>query len=387
MISIYCHTCIRLICLVYSQSITNAHNQVKRLLKNDEVLNGVQVNFEKEIGRGSYAAVYEAEWKCLSCVVKVFHSTIVPNQSAINWKHHEREIQILQDIRHPNIIQLLGFVFDPVSNVLSIVMERMDSTLTAVLGNHSPLPFDLQVGILHDVAVGLNFLHSHTKPIIHRDLSSNNILLTVHLVAKISDLGLAKHLMSTETETGSNAAVGTQEYMPPEVLGTIPPQISPKTDIFSFGVILLQVATGKYPEVTGTINADAEIDRRKDHITMLENSNPLHPLCLQCLHNDSCERPSAKVLCDSLGRLSSPRESVICVRKELDMTKQSKEKLAHLYAKTQFQQNTNEISMITLKKDAKNLQEKLNEQVAIKVVIAKHICTDYCSNPRFYMLF
>ena len=348
---------------VYSQSITNVHNQVKRLLKNDEVLNGAQVNFEKEIGRGSYAAVYEAEWKCLPCVVKVFHDSIVPNQSAINWKHHEREIQILQDIRHPNIIQLLGFVLDPVSNVLSIVMERMDSTLTSVLSNHSPLPFDLQVGILHNVAVGLNFLHSHTKPIIHRDLSSNNVLLTIHLVAKISDLGLAKHVKSTETETGSNAALGTPEYMPPEVLGTIPPQISPKTDIFSFGVILLQVATGKYPEVTGTINADTEIDRRKHHISMLETSNPFHPLCLQCLQNSSCERPSAKVLCDSLSQLSTPRESVICLRKELDTIKQSKENLKHLYAKTQFHQNENEIAMMTLRKNAKSLQEKLSEQV------------------------
>ena len=265
------------------------------------------------------------------------------------------------------------------SNVLSIVMERMDSTLTAVLGNHSPLPFDLQVGILHDVAVGLNFLHSHTKPIIHRDLSSNNILLTVHLVAKISDLGLAKHLMSAEIETGSNAAFGTQEYMPPEVLGTIPPQISPKTDVFSFGVILLQVATGKYPEVTGTINADAEIDRRKDHITMLENSNPLHPLCLQCLQNNSCERPSAKVLCDTLSQLNTPRESVICVRKELDMTKQSKENLKHLYAKTQFNQNKNEIAMITLKKDVQNLQEKLSEQVLLSYIVENSDCKTLCT--------
>ena len=326
-------------------------------------MNGVQVNFEKEIGRGSYAVVYEAEWKCLSCVVKVFHDSIVPNQSAINWKHHEREIQILKDVRHPNIIQLLGFVLDPVSNVLSIVMERMDSTLTSVLSHHSPLPFDLQVGILHDVAVGLNFLHSHTKPIIHRDLSSNNILLTTHLVAKISDLGLAKHLKSTEIETGSNAAFGTQEYMPPEVLGTRPPQISPKTDIFSFGVVLLQVATGKYPEVMGTINADTEIDRRKHHISLLENDNPLHPLSLQCLQNSSCERPSAKVLCDSLSQLCTPTESVVCVRKELDKTKESKEKLKDLYAKTQFHHNENEIAMIALKRNVKNLQEKLHEQV------------------------
>lgn len=293
-------------------------------------------------------------------MVKVFHDNIFPNQPEIIWKHHEREIQILQDIRHPNIIQLLGFVLDPGSNILSIVMERMDSTLTAVLNDHFPLPFDLQVGVLHDVAVGLNFLHTNTKPIIHRDLSSNNILLTAHLVAKISDLGLAKHLKSTETETGSIAAFGTQEYMPPEVLGTIPPQISPKTDIFSFGVIILQIATGKYPEVTGTINADTEIDRRKHHISMLENSNPLQPLSLQCLQNDSCERPSAKALCDSLSQLYIPKELVISLRKERDMMKQSKEDLKHLSAETQFSQSRHEIAM---NRELRH-QENLDQQVS-----------------------
>jgi len=352
--------------LVYSQSVANVHNQVKRLLRNDKVLNGVEVNFEKEIGRGSYAVVYEAEWKCLSCVVKVFHNTVIPSQSAIYWKHHEREIQILQNIRHPNIIQLLGFVLDPESNVLSIVMERMDSTLTSVLNAHSPLPFDLQVGILHDVAVGLNFLHSHTKPIIHRDLSSNNILLTTNLVAKISDLGLAKHVKSPEMETGSNDAFGTQEYTPPEVLGTVPPQISTKTDIFSFGVILLQVATGKYPEVTGAINADTEIDRRKQHIAMIEKSNPLYTFLLQCLQNKSCERPSAKDLCESLSQHCTPRESLLSLRKERDAIRKSKEGLKHFYAKTQFDLSKSEI-IISLKRNENILQEKVKEQVCINV--------------------
>jgi len=321
-------------------------------------LKGVHVNFEKEVGRGSYAVVYEAEWECLSCVVKVFHHAIIPNQSAINWKHHEREIQILQNIRHPNIIQLLGFVLDPASNVLSIVMERMDSTLTSVLNDHSPLPLDLQVGILHDVAIGLNFLHSHTKPIIHRDLSSNNILLTTNLVAKISDLGLAKHLQSTKVETGSNATLGTQEYMPPEVLGTVPPQISPKTDIFSFGVISLQVATGKYPKVTGTINADTEIDRRRHHIAMLKDNNPLYPLILQCLQNKSYERPSAKVLCKCLSQLCVPKEM-----KERDIIMQSNQEPKNLYAKMKSDKNETEVVM---KKDVNHSQETLNTQVSMQ---------------------
>ena len=104
-----------------------AHKQVKQLLKQDELLQGVEVNFNKEVGRGCYAAVYEAEWRGLSCVVKVFHDIIVPNKSAINWKQHKREVQIMQNIRHPNIVQLLGFVMEPVSNILSIACDGTDA--------------------------------------------------------------------------------------------------------------------------------------------------------------------------------------------------------------------------------------------------------------------
>ena len=276
----------------------------------------MEVNFSNEIGRGCYAAVYEAEWRGLSCVVKVFHDKIVPNKSSINWKQHKREVQIMQSIRHPNIVQLLGFVADPISNILSIVMERMHDTLSKTLEKYAILPFDIQSNILHDVAVGLNFLHSHASPIIHRDLCCNNILLTTALVAKISDLGLAKHAKSVEMEEGSTTGFGTQAYMPPEVLGIIPPQFSPKTDIFSFGVVTLQVATGKYPEVTGAINADTETDRRYHHISLLNDDNPLQSLIVQCLHNESSKRPSAQFLCKALRKFTTEKESTMEFRKK-----------------------------------------------------------------------
>ena len=85
-------------------------------------------------------------------------------------------------------------------------MERLDTNLritTLIEEHYSLLSFDMQVCIIHDVAVGFNFLHA--EPIIHRDLYSNNILRTEHLVAKISDLGLAKHIKPDEQQAGSFA--------------------------------------------------------------------------------------------------------------------------------------------------------------------------------------
>jgi len=285
------------------------------LLKENEVLEGVNVNFNKELGKGSYAAVYQAEWRGLSCVVKVFHAIIFPNYPADTWKQLAREIELLQHIRHPNIVQLLGFMSETKSKIPSIVMERLDTNLTMLVKEHHPLlSFDIQAGILHDVAVGLNFLHGHKEPIIHRDLSSNNILLTDHLVAKISDLGLAKHIKSAEQQTCSFTGFGTLDYMPPEVLGQRPPHISPKTDIFSFGVVMLQIVVGKPPDVKGRLNTDAETDRRKHHIDLLSENNLLCPLVLQCLSNSS-NHPTAIVLCETLKNFGVTRKSTLRLTK------------------------------------------------------------------------
>ena len=265
--------------------------------------------FTKELGRSSYAIVYKAEWRGLSCVAKVFHDVLFPDTATTTWKQLAREIELLKCIHHPNIVQLLGFI---PSRIPSIVMERLDTNLTKLVEkHHSLLSFDMQVCILQDVAVGLNFLHNHKDPIIHRDLSSNNILLTEHLVAKISDLGLAKHIKSGKQQIGSSASFGAQFYMPPEVLGQTPPQISPKTDVFSFGVVMLQVTTGSQPDVKGILNVDAEADRRKHHLDQLSKDSVFHPLILQCLSNKSENRPTAFALCEAFRKLGVVRKSTI----------------------------------------------------------------------------
>ena len=79
------------------------HEQVSQLLKENEILEGVNVNFNKELGRGCYATVYQAEWRGLTCACKVFHTVIFPSYPAETWKQLAREIELLQH----NIIQIL----------------------------------------------------------------------------------------------------------------------------------------------------------------------------------------------------------------------------------------------------------------------------------------
>ena len=286
----------------------------------------------------------------MSCVAKVFHDNIFPNRPADTWKQLAREIELLQNIRHPNIVQLLGFIPETQSKIPSIVMERLDTNLTKLIEeHHSLLSFDMQVCILHDVAVGLSFLHGHKEPIVHRDLSSNNILLTDHLVAKISDLGLAKHIKSPEQQAGSSTGFGTQDYMPPEVLGQKPPQISPKTDVFSFGVVMLQIAVGKPPDVKGVLNVDAEEDRRKHQIDVLSKNNLFHPLILQCLSR-AIHRPNAIALCKAFKEFGAVRNST------LKLTKTFQEEKVELMKHLQLQRE----SMV---QNMQNVQEQLQQKI------------------------
>ena len=330
-------------------------SQVTKLLKENKslLLEGVNTNFNKELGRGSYAAVYQAEWEGLSCVTKVFHAAIFPNYPTSTWKQLGREIELLRCIRHPNIVRLLGFILDTRSNIPSIVMERLHTNLTTVVEkHHCLLSFDAQVCILHDVAVGLDFLHGHTEPIVHRDLSSNNILLTENLFAKIGDLGLAKHIKSAEQEAGSSAGFGTQDYMPPEVLGQKPPQISPKTDVFSFGVVTLQVATGKSPDVRGKLNIDPEIERRKHHLDTL-NENKFYGLVLQCL-GKSNDRPTAVLLCENLKKFGVDRKSTVALTNTFQEENVELKKQPQVF---HSQQRGNDVQNI------QNIQEQLQRGV------------------------
>ena len=339
---------------------SSGRSQVIGLLKENEILEGVNINFSKELGRGSYAVVYEAEWRGLSCVAKVFHEIIFPNRPVNTWKQLAREIELLQNVRHPNIVQLLGFTPETQSKVPSIVMECLDTNLTKLIEEHYPLlSFDMQVCILHDVAVGLSFLHGHKEPIVHRDLSSNNILITDHLVAKISDLGLAKHIKSAEQQAGSSTGFGTQDYMPPEVLGQKPPQISSKTDVFSFGVIMLQIAIGKAPDVKGLLNVDAEEDRRKHQLDLLSKNSLFRPLVLQCL-SKIIHRPNAITLCEALKKFGAVRNSTLKLTKTYQEEKNELTKQLQLQRDSDVQnlQNTQE----QLQQKIIDLETKLDEE-------------------------
>ena len=263
--------------------------------------------------------------KCdqLPCAAKVLHPTILdPNDPGAGkiMQRFKQECLILGNIRHPNIVQYLGITRDPESRLPVLLMEVLDENLTKVL-EHSqwPLAYYVQVNICHDVALAVAYLHSND--IIHRDLSSNNVLIMAKSRAKVTDFGISKLASAAPSMTPLTMCPGTQAYMPPEALDE-PPMYTKKLDCFSEGVIMIQICTQLWPEPgprtktvqdsrspTGRMQMPIlEPERRKNHIELINPSHGLLQIATDCLRYQENERPSSEELCQRLAGLKETRE-------------------------------------------------------------------------------
>jgi len=184
-----------------------------------------------------------------------------------------------------------------------IVMEKMQFSLRELVEKDSTnITWNEKLSIVNDVCNGLEYLHSRNPPIIHRDLTPNNILLCYHLRAKITDLGVAKVMQTTDTTNTLTQAPGTQDFMPPESL-TNKPVYGLPLDIFSFGGVMLYICIQQWPELAPLINFDpdtgkrivlTELQRRQQYLDkMVGVYTVIKPLVLSCLDDNPKNRPSA----------------------------------------------------------------------------------------------
>ena len=273
------------------------------------------------LGVGSYGAVYRALCDELPCAAKIIHPTLFETHDPGTQKIMERfeqECQFLSSVRHPHIVQYVGVSRDPDSGLPVLLMELMDSSLTQFLEkSKESLPYHIQVDLCHDIALALT--HLHANGIIHRDLSSNNVLLIgPGNRAKVTDFGMSKLADANHRMTPMTMCPGTQAYMPPEALDD-PPVYTDKLDCFSFGVLDIQILTRQFPDMTKrfkTIEIDdprfptgqikvpvPEVERHQSHIEQVDPAHPLLPVALDCLKDREKERPSAQELCHCLAAL------------------------------------------------------------------------------------
>ena len=213
-----------------------------------------------ELGRGAYGKVFTVDYLGLPCAAKEIHSLLIDGVSPEDKKAIKdgfiRECYHSSLIRHPNIVQFMGIYYAKPSDLRTdlpiMVMELMDTSLTSFIEkNQSKIAMKTKLSILHDVSLGLSYLHGRRPAVIHRDLSSNNILLSGrgNLVAKISDLGTAKMIRADSKQTKSRLTTnpGTLHFMPPEALDEEDPIYGTPVDVFSFGGIALHLFSEKWP--------------------------------------------------------------------------------------------------------------------------------------------
>ena len=281
----------------------------------------VRIIKTSSLGVGSYGAVYRALCDELPCAAKILHPTLFETNDPGTRKIMERfeqECQFLSGVRHPHIVQYLGVSRDPESGLPVLLMELMDSSLTRFLEqSEKPLPFHTQVDICHGIALALAYLHSNG--IVHRDLSSNNVLLIgPGNRAKVTDFGMSRLANTNPSMTPMTMCPGTLAYMPPEALKE-PPVYSKKLDCFSFGVLGVQIIIRQFPDPSvrfrtiditdpripsGTVDVPVpEVERRRSHIDLVDPAHLLLPVVLDCLKDADRERPSAQELCNRLAAL------------------------------------------------------------------------------------
>ncbi|XP_069572672.1 interleukin-1 receptor-associated kinase 1 [Brachyistius frenatus] len=207
-----------------------------------------------QVGEGGFGVVYRACLKNTDCAVKR-----LKQDSVLDWtvlkQSFKTEVEKLSKFRHPNIVDLLGF--SEGGGSMCLIYSYMDNrSLEDQLHNECVfLSWSQRVGIVEGTSTALQFLHSPPKsetPLIHGDVKSSNILLDRHLVAKLSDFGLARFVSlrqagqstSQTTSVGRTETVrGTVAYLPDEYVRN--GELGPAVDVYSFGVVLLEVLTGR----------------------------------------------------------------------------------------------------------------------------------------------
>lgn len=288
----------------------------------------VNILKDEVLGTGAYGTVYRAKCDDLLCAAKCLHQAIL-YQSGLQAEYSgspvsrfEREINLLSSFHHPNIVQYLG-VYEDSGDAKQpvLLMELMDQSLTKYLAESKSqrIPYHLQVDICQDIALALSFLHHND--IFHRDMSSNNVLMLGDR-AKITDFGMANTTQAIGNQM--TKCPGTDVYMPPEAVIGNPKYTSAKIDCFSFGVLVLQILTKVFPNpgerqkladdneenFLSTYVRVPEVERRKNHIDLVNPKHPLLPLSLDCLNDIGMKRPTAQQLCERIAILKESSEYV-----------------------------------------------------------------------------
>lgn len=213
-------------------------------------------NFSRKIGQGSFGPVYYGKTNDgKEIAVKIQAGTSIHGD-----EQFLNEVALLSRIHHRNLVPLIGYCEESGQSIL--VYEYMHNGtlrdhLYGLSSERKPLDWMSRLQIAEDAAKGIEYLHSGCNPsIIHRDIKTSNILLDIHMRAKVSDFGLSRSADEERTHI-SSVVRGTVGYLDPEYHAT--QQLTEKSDVYSFGVVLLELISGRKPVSAQEYGADWSI--------------------------------------------------------------------------------------------------------------------------------
>ncbi|XP_003223896.3 receptor-interacting serine/threonine-protein kinase 3 isoform X1 [Anolis carolinensis] len=263
----------------------------------------------KFISQGAFGTIFRARHQDWG--IDVALKILSRSSTSFTQKELLSEARAMDKARFLYVVRLYGIFVDKLhleSPRVGLVMEYMENgSLSDLMKQVDFIPWALRFRILYHVALGMNFLHSLSPPLLHLDLKLGNILLDAVLDAKVADFGLSKFKRGT-FRSGSQASVeeeeygGTLEYLPPEAFAN-PYKPTPGTDVYSYAIVMWSLLSGE--ELYSNIPAGALRSLLKIHIPKgerpsTENLEKIDVLKVQdvvrlmkrCWHSDKVQRPS-----------------------------------------------------------------------------------------------
>ncbi|XP_039839766.1 putative receptor-like protein kinase At4g00960 isoform X3 [Panicum virgatum] len=333
---------------------------------------------ERLLGQGGFGRVYKG---VLANGDTIAVKKLTWTTSGLQDKQYENEARHLMRLKHPNIVQLVGYCSETEKELVQlpngkyVYAEKSERLLcleympNGSLCKHlsdasSGLDWDTRYKIIRGICYGLHYLHEEWQagtPIIHRDLKPANILLDDNMVPKIADFGLSRLFGELQTRTITKNQYGTLGYMSPEYLNR--GIITKKLDIFSLGVIIIEITTGDkhYPDKVETSSQEFiefVLTNWKNRLENVQGYTSREFDCQQirrcleigllCVKLDRAERPTTRQIIEMLAwggaECSSKRE----------------ESLAHPRSTSNVDQHTREVSK------KRKVQEKTRVQITLR---------------------